>query len=299
MTPVVEPAVVLHLPVEYRGGVDTVGLCRWFAARAASSMEAAGERSYARVLRTPRGSAAVGFADPEGSPTITLRAEDRAELPAVEAVARRLFDTDTDTAPVDAALMAEPALAPVVRASPGTRLPGAVDLTEILVRAILGQQVTVGSARTQLARLIDELGDPAARSITPPGIERATLFPTAARIAERAGSVIRGPRRRTETIVCVCASIADGTLTIADNPGREELVARLLDVPGIGPWTADYVTMRLLGHPDVLVRKDVAILRGARLLGVADSFPELERWAARCAPWRSYLSMHLWRVAAG
>ncbi|WP_066904817.1 DNA-3-methyladenine glycosylase family protein [Millisia brevis] len=295
---------------QHAGPIDSAGLLGWFRARAVPGMEAVGDRSYVRTVRTDSGTAGIAFefTDDGGSttngPTFTVHADtDRARSEAT-VIARRLFDLDADTAAVDAALSADPVLARLVAATPGIRVPGAAGLAEILVRAIVGQQVTVAAARGQLTRLVIELGEPAAAAVTPPALRDdptdprpALVFPTAATIAEHGGRVIRGPRARIDTVIGVCAAIADGSLTVDDHPTVPDLIDRLTALRGIGPWTADYVAMRLLGAPDILVRKDVALLRGARALGLADSFGELTAAAARFAPWRSYLSMHLWAAS--
>lgn len=302
------------------GPIDLTGLLGWFRARAVPGMEIVGDRSYARVVRTANGFAGIEIAPGpkvtvyaagptvpvhSAGPKVTVHVED-ADRAEAAALARRLFDLDADGRAIDTALAVDPTLAPLVAATPGVRVPGAVGLTEILVRAIVGQQVTVAAARGQLARLVAEIGEPVPAAITPPalrpdpafaGVGQALAFPTAAAIAEHAGRIIRGPRARTETVARVCAAIADGGLTVEDRPSAPELIDRLLALRGIGPWTADYVAMRLLGDPDILVRKDVALLRGARVLGLADSFPELAAAAERFAPWRSYLGMHLWAAA--
>src|SRR5699024_7100627 len=127
--------------------------------------------------------------------------------PRVLAVVRRLFDLDADPLAVDSTLAAEPRLATRVGAIAGIRIPGTVNATEILTRAILGQQVTVASARRQLDRLVAELGDPLPETFAGPAGYR--LFPRAEAIAEHAPALVRGPRRRTQTLQRACAAIAD------------------------------------------------------------------------------------------
>ncbi|HWS57846.1 MAG TPA: DNA-3-methyladenine glycosylase, partial [Actinotalea sp.] len=116
--------------------------------------------------------------------------------------------------------------------------------------------------------------------------------------AERGGAVLVGPRARTETILRVASMLADGSLDVGvgDDPVAQR--ERLLAVRGIGPWTADYLAMRVLGAPDVLPTGDVALRTGARLIGLPDTPRALADWGARVSPWRSYASLHLWRVAA-
>lgn len=160
---------------------------------------------------------------------------------------RRLLDLDADSRAIDEALAADPALAPLVAATPGIRLPGSVDADETLVRTLLGQQVSVAAARTALGRLVEALGDELPPEIATGAITRS--FPAAAVIAERGAEVLRGPARRVDTVLRVCALLADGALRLDAGASRDELAEHLLAVPGIGPWTAGYVAMRVTGDP--------------------------------------------------
>jgi AraC family transcriptional regulator of adaptative response / DNA-3-methyladenine glycosylase II len=163
-----------------------------------------------------------------------------------------------------------------------------VDAEEVLFRALIGQQVSVAAARTALGRLTAAIGEP----VDLGGFTR--LFPTAAAIAEHGREVLRGPARRIDAIVGAATALADGSLAIGVGESRDELEARLLALPGIGPWTAGYVAMRVLGSPDVLLTGDLALRQGAARLGLpADPRGLAERGAA-WAPWRSYAGMHLW-----
>jgi AraC family transcriptional regulator of adaptative response / DNA-3-methyladenine glycosylase II len=310
---VAETAGSIRLALPYREPLDVDGLFEWFAPRSIPGMESVGERRYARTVRLPRGAAYVELSAPThaGSrPRIdaVARFEDLADLPALLARVRRLLDLDADPDAVDSVLARDERLAPEVARVPGIRVPGELDAGEMLMRALLGQQVTVAAARTQLARLVEALGEEVPLSIAPaqdgdPGggdavAARRILFPTAAAIAEHAHEILRGPAARTDTVRRVAAALADGSLTIDLADTRDDVTARLTAIRGIGPWTADYVVLRTLAHPDVLVRGDVAIRSGARALGFPDGDAALAAESAGLAPWRSYLSMHLWRVAA-
>ena len=115
-------------------------------------------------------------------------------------------------------------------------------------------------------------------------------------IAERSHEVLRGPAARVTAIRNAAADLASGDLAL-DSAGdsraqREALLARR----GIGPWTADYVRMRVTGDPDVILPGDVVVRNGAARLGIPSTARELDAWAARTSPWRSYLTAHLWRA---
>ena len=306
----------IRLALPYREPLDIDGLFGWFTPRAVPGVETVGPRRYARTVRLPHGAADVDLSAPQPQHTgarpridAIARFENLADLPALLSRVRRLLDLDADPQAVDAVLSRDARLSAEVARVPGIRVPGALDAGEMLIRALLGQQVTVSSARTQLARLVDALGEEVPPSIAPAsaspgdtdldGVEaRSRLFPTATAIAEHAHEILRGPAARTDTVRRVAEALADGSLAIDVSDTRDDVTARLTAIRGIGPWTADYVVMRALGHPDVFVRGDVAIRSGARSLGLADSAAALATEAAAFAPWRSYLSMHLWRAAA-
>jgi len=123
------------------------------------------------------------------------------------------------------------------------------------------------------------------------------LFPTAAAIAEHGAEVLTGPARRIASVLGVATALADGTLAL--DPGRDpaELRAELLALPGVGPWTAGYLAMRVLGDPDEPLASDLGVRRGAAVLGLPSDVPGLTAHAAAWRPWRSYAATHLWRRA--
>ncbi|WP_298944844.1 AlkA N-terminal domain-containing protein [uncultured Microbacterium sp.] len=289
----VRAAIDLVLP--HRGPLDASGLFAWMAARAVGGVETARADAFARTLRLPGGHAWFELRIDDGG-RARLRAEvsEMRDLPVLVARARRLFDLDADPIAVDAALSAHPELAPLVVRVPGIRVPGAADPHEMLIRAMIGQQISVRAATTALTALTEALGE---RVAPHAGTDR--LFPTMAAIAEHGHEVLRGPGARIRAITGAAAALADGTLTLtAGDDGRAQRAA-LLALPGIGPWTADYVRMRVLGDTDVCLPGDVAVRAGAGAAGIPADPRGFEAWAARVAPWRSYLMAHLWRAAPG
>jgi AraC family transcriptional regulator of adaptative response / DNA-3-methyladenine glycosylase II len=324
--PAAAGTIVLRLP--FRPPFDGAGLLAFFAARAAAGVEEVDGGTYRRTMRLPRGPAVVSLHLPvlaevasssqrksplrgrarlcedgrtpraRRSPTArathvvaTLRLSDPRDLAPAVARLRRLLDLDADPVAVDAVLSADPLLAPSVAATPGVRLPGTVDPTETALRAVLGQQVSVAAARTAAARLAGALGERLSPALAVDGPD--LLFPTAAAVAEHGVEVLTGPARRTASIVGLAAALADGTLVL--DPGRDAAAFRadLTALRGIGPWTAGYLAIRVLGDPDELLPDDLAVRRGARALGIDD----LPHHAARWAPWRSYAALHLWGAA--
>ncbi|MGF3030995.1 DNA-3-methyladenine glycosylase 2 family protein [Microbacterium alcoholitolerans] len=280
----------IDLLLPHRTPMDAAGIFAWMAARALPGMETATESSFARHLRMPGGPAHFQIRqDPVGRLRLRARVTRLGDLAPLVATARRLFDLDADPEGVDAILSAHAELAPLVAAIPGIRVPGAADPHEMLIRAMVGQQITVVAARTALTALADQLGER-----TPDG---GLLFPTMAAIAEHGAEVLRGPAARIRAITGAAAALAseDLTLTVGDDAAEQR--ERLLAMPGIGPWTADYVRMRVLGDPDVFLPGDVAMRAGAAASGLPGEPRPLAAWAERLAPWRSYLTAHLWRAA--
>ncbi|UKJ63545.1 DNA-3-methyladenine glycosylase 2 family protein [Cellulosimicrobium cellulans] len=300
-----DTTAVLDLTLPLREPFDARGVFAFLAARAVDGVEVADLAgpvlSYARTLALPHGPGAfrATYGPPPGRSRgaarfhVELELTSVADLPAAIARVRRLFDLDADPAAVDAALATDPALTASVHAVPGVRVPGAVDATEILVRALVGQQISVAAARTHLSRLAVALGTPFASRFGP-----TRLFPTPTQLAEGGADHVRGPARRTAAVLGVARALADGSLALspADDPAAQS--AALEAMPGVGPWTSGYVAMRVLHDPDVLLDGDLALRAGAAALALPDDRRALAAHAERWAPWRSYAAMHLWRAAA-
>lgn len=287
----------IDLVLPAREPFDLRGIFDWMAERAIPGMETSGRASFARTLRLPGGAAWFELREDPGSPArvrMRARVTELADLGTLVTRIRRLFDLDADPLAIDAALSGHPELAPLVARAPGIRVPGAADPHEMLIRAMIGQQISVASARTALTRLVHALGD----TRDAPAGEPQLLFPAMEVIAERGHEVLRGPAARIRAITGTAAALSDDSLTLTSADDGAEQRAALLARPGIGPWTADYVRMRVLGDPDVLLPGDSAVRTGAHRAGLPADARALAAWAPRVAPWRSYLTAQLWRAAA-
>lgn len=271
------PEFDVSLP--YREPMDVQSLLDFLGAHAVPGVEAYDGRTYTRVLAAPRGPALAAVSAGDGVLFCRVRLHDARDLGAVTAMVRRLFDLDADPTAVDATLGADPTLAPLVFQHPGLRSPGATDGFEMAVRTVVGQQISVGGARTVLGRIVAEHG-----AIAFDG-EPWRVFPSAAALADVDPATLPMPRARARTIHALAAA----GLPLDPSADREALRARLLALPGIGPWTADYLRMRATGDPDVLLGTDLAVRNAADDLGLSlvDGRPD---WA----PWRSYATHHLW-----
>jgi AraC family transcriptional regulator of adaptative response / DNA-3-methyladenine glycosylase II len=250
-----------------------------------TGLEDATDERFDRPVRLPHGIGRVSI-ELDGAGTgirCTARLENVADVSTLVARVRRLFDLDADSFAIDEALGADPTLAPLVATVPGIRLPGSLDAEETLFRTLIGQQISVAAARTVLGRLVSELGTDG-------------LFPTAAQLAEHGSEALRGPASRISTIIGVAEALASGELTLDLATPVDEFTANLVRLPGVGPWTAGYLAMRVLGSPDVLLTSDLVIVQSAAALGLPSSAKALAAHGQRWAPWRSYASLHLWRA---
>jgi AraC family transcriptional regulator of adaptative response / DNA-3-methyladenine glycosylase II len=279
--------VELRLPA--RAPFDGAGLLRFFAGHAVPGLETATDERFERSVRLPHGIGHVSIElDDSASGTGTgircaARLDSIADVSTLVARVRRLFDLDADSFAIDEALTTDATLAPLVAAAPGIRLPGSLDAEETLFRTLIGQQISVAAARTVLGRLTAELGTDG-------------LFPTATQLAEHGHDVLRGPVARINTVVGVAEALATGDLVLDLSTPVDEFETNLMRLPGVGPWTAGYLAMRVLGNPDVLLASDLVILQSAAALGLPGTAKGLAAHGERWAPWRSYAAVHLWRA---
>ncbi len=254
------------------------------AATAVPGVEEWRDGAYRRTLRLPRGPAVVALAPRPDHIACELTLADPRDRSAAVATCRRLLDLDADPVAIDAALAADPVLAPLVARAPGRRVPGAADGGEMALRAVLGQQVSTAAARTLTGRMVlaagEEVDDPAG------GLTH--LFPTAAAVAGLDPVVLAMPERRRRCLLGLAAALARGDVDLDPAGDRDVARAHLLALSGIGPWTVETIAMRALGDPDAFVASDLGIMAALAALGL--TVRDAERWR----PWRAYAVQHLW-----
>jgi len=283
--------IALELPV--REPFAAAELVAFFAARAIPGVECWDGTSLHRALRLPRAHGVVELSAPEpdrGSQRhvlARLQLADWRDLGAAVRRVRRLLDLDADPVSVDEALATDDALAVSITAAPGLRVPGSVDPFETAVRAVIGQQISVAGARTVAGRVVSAVGE----RLSIDGGHLTHVFPSAAALAEIDPVLLPMPRQRQCTVRELARRVAADELVLDVGADRNAVAASLLDVPGIGPWTAGYVQMRGLGDPDVFLPTDLGVRVGLGVLGLEPS--RAERWR----PFRSYGLHHLWSVA--
>jgi AraC family transcriptional regulator, regulatory protein of adaptative response / DNA-3-methyladenine glycosylase II len=173
---------------------------------------------------------------------------------------------------------------------PGLRVPGAFDGFEVVVRAILGQQVSVKAATTLMGRFVQTVGTP----ITTPIAGLTHLTPTPAQVAQldfQDLTALGILQTRAKSIVSIAQALLHGDLSLDPHQDIEIVIGQLKALPGIGDWTAQYIAMRVLADPDAFPHGDLALMR---VLGVEKPNQAL-KLAEVWRPWRSYAAMHLWK----
>ena len=283
----------LSLRLAARAPFDADSLTAFWAGHAVPGLERVDPESgeLVRTLALPHGPGLVRLRAHAGSrPYVAcdLSLSDLRDLTAAVSRCRALGDLDADPVAVRDVLEADAVLAPAVRRRPGLRVPGVADGFETAVRTVLGQQVSTRAAATATARLTARFGEPFAAS---PGWY---TFPTPQALAEADPDQLGVPRARGRALIGLAQAVADGSVRLDVGADRADARAGLLALRGIGPWTADYVLMRALRDPDVLLDTDLAVRKMAAQLGLGADAPALRHRAQRWAPWRSYAVLHLW-----
>jgi AraC family transcriptional regulator of adaptative response / DNA-3-methyladenine glycosylase II len=284
--------VVLRLA--YRPPYDWTHLHRFLASRAIPHVERIADRSYARIVATPAGGWAivqVRPADGENALEFRVSGADPMALLQLSSVARRVFDLAADPATIAAAFAGDSVLAPLVERRPGLRIPGVWDEFECAVRAIVGQQVSFAAGLTLVRRLVERAGQPIPSPID--GLTHVFPAPRAIIAADLGGLGLTA--NRIGALKALAAAIVDGTLNFG--AGVEEVTAKLMQIRGIGAWTAHYVALRALGDPDAFPSGDLVLRKAASASNGTMSASALDRRAETWRPWRAYAAIHLWSAA--
>ena len=287
-------ADTLALQLVYRPPFDWHELLAFLGARATRGVEVVDGDSYARTVRlgAHTGWVCVTHAPARRALVVEVARALTPSLPALLGRLRHLFDLAARPDVIAAHLSRDPRLADSVARHPGLRVPGGFDGFELAVRAILGQQITVAAATTIAGRYAAAFGEPVD---TPhAGLDR--LSPTPDRVAradagELAALGLVGARARS--IAALARAMAAGELSLEPGGAPGAAIARLTALPGVGPWTAQYIAMRALRWPDAFPKEDVAARRALGNTSPAAAEAASQAWR----PWRSYALLHLWRSA--
>jgi AraC family transcriptional regulator of adaptative response / DNA-3-methyladenine glycosylase II len=208
---------------------------------------------------------------------------------------RRIFDLGTNSLEIEAHLSRDPYLEKFVAALPGLRVPGAWDKFELAVRAILGQQVSVPAATTLAGRLVEKYGEPLTlEGLAGPVGRLRYIFPQPESLAGADISSLGMPKARAAAISSLAAAVAANPRLLEEAASLEESIRQLSELPGIGPWTAQYIAMRALREPDAFPASDLGLLRAMQPENGKLTPAQLEKRAESWRPWRAYAALYLW-----
>ncbi|MFI2758461.1 DNA-3-methyladenine glycosylase 2 family protein [Streptomyces echinatus] len=281
---------VLTLRLPFRAPLNPSNLFGHLAATAVPGVEEWRDGSYRRTLSLPYGHGIAALAPRPDHIACRLTLSDLRDLTVAISRCRRLLDLDADPVAVDERLRTDPLLAPLVDRGPGRRVPRTVDEAEFAVRAVLGQQVSTAAARTHAARLVTAHGKP----LDDPEGGLTHLFPSPEALAGVDPETLAMPRTRRTTFTTLVRRLADGELRLGVDADWAEARARLLALPGFGPWTVDVIAMRALGDPDAFLATDLGVRRAAKELGLPTTPAALTARAEGWRPWRAYAVQYLW-----
>ncbi len=262
-------------------------LMAFLGAHAVPGVESWDGEVFSQVLTLPHGHGVASLRAGDDHIDAHLRLADWVDLATAVQRLRRLLDLDADPVAVDAVLCGDPVLEPLVARAPGRRASASADPVQTAVRAVIGQQVSLAGARTVTARLVAALGDPLDAALAA-GTRLTHAFPTVERLVDAPDALFAMPTARRDTVRRVAAAVLDGDLALDVGVDPDRARTQLLALKGIGPWTADYVLMRGLGHPDLFLHTDLVAVNALRNVGL--DVTVTHRWA----PWRSYALHHLW-----
>jgi AraC family transcriptional regulator of adaptative response / DNA-3-methyladenine glycosylase II len=284
----------LHCQLEFRPPFAWRSLLDYLRLRAIPGVEMADATHYRRTVSIEQhdGWIAVSRGNKRNALSLEISPSLAPVIGAVIARVKRLFDLAAVPDAVSALLSRDPLLADTVRRIPGLRVAGAFDGFELAVRAVLGQQISVKGATTMAGRWAQRFGTP----IATPHLELNRLTPTVQRIAaatvdEIAELGIIGARARCLTLLA--AAVRERKIALTYAPNVEEQIDALMSLPGIGPWTAQYIAMRALHWPDAFPSGDLMLLRAANA-----SETKLQKLAEGWRPWRAYATHYLWHSLA-
>jgi AraC family transcriptional regulator, regulatory protein of adaptative response / DNA-3-methyladenine glycosylase II len=285
-----EDSGALSLRLPYRAPLDAEGLIAFLGLRAVRGIEEVLDGAYRRSLRLPHGTGVVELRPADGHVHARYWLADLRDLGAALQRSRGLLDLDSDPQSVADVLGSEQLLGPLAREAPGRRVPGAVDGHELAVRSVLGQQVSLRGASTLAGRLVARYGEQLERPLG----AVTHVFPSAEALAGADPEELATPHTRRRGLLALVTALARGELVVDAGADRTDARRRLLALPGIGPWTAEYIAMRALRDPDAFLPSDLGVRHALERLGrdgqPASAMTLAERWR----PYRAYAVQHLW-----
>lgn len=293
-SPVRNGAISLRLP--FRSPYDWSSLSLFLKDRATPGVEVVTANSYRRTIERHGVTGTIELQPVLNKNELFLNVDfpDSKEILHIVERVRNLFDLSADPVQIAECLNDDRKFRPRLQRFPGLRVPGAWDGFELSVRAILGQQVSVKGATTLAGRLAKTFGRP----ITIHGDEELTrIFPSPEAIVEADIKSIGLPQKRAHAIRELAKKVAAGDLCYEYVTNIEEFREKLLALPGIGPWTANYIAMRAIRDPDAFPAEDLVLRKTLSRNGNPLTAKQVFHYSKRWQPWRAYAAMYLWRTS--
>lgn len=285
-----------QLRLDYRPPMNWQALLRFLGTRAIPGVEDVADGDYLRTIKMGEYSGwikvehnhSTGKSDTH-SLKVSISDSLTPKLIPILAKVRGVFDVRANVFEIESSLATDPLLSKTIKKHSGMRLPGAFSGFELLLRAILGQQISVKGATTLAGRFAQSFGE----KIETPFSALAYATPTAERLAEAKLSDIQAqglPQKRAETIKLTAIAVSEGKLNLEPGADPKLSAENLIAIPGIGEWTADYVAMRALDWPDAFPSGDLGVKKALELSRKKEILARAEQWR----PWRAYATMYLW-----
>ncbi|HEV8695899.1 MAG TPA: AlkA N-terminal domain-containing protein [Lysobacter sp.] len=298
------PGETLTLRLGYRPPYDFTAMVDFLRGRALPGVEVVDETSYSRVIgpieapgwlrvsQWPTNKRDTSRHSDEHALKLELHGAPPSRMLEIVNRLRRMFDLDADPQAIADALSVDARLRPLLKQRPGLRVPSGWDGFEIAVRAIIGQQISVAGARTLASRLSQRYGQALPASFVA-GLDH--LFPTPEALADADLVAIGLTRARAETVRTMARALLDGRVDFKPERTLADFTARWVELPGIGPWTAHYIALRALGHPDAFPADDLVLQRAVPNDGSRMTAKALTARSEAWRPWRAYSVIQLWK----
>ncbi|WP_017475706.1 DNA-3-methyladenine glycosylase [Pseudomonas sp. PAMC 26793] len=280
------------MQLAYQAPYDWAAMLGFLSARAISGLETVDGGVYSRSISVDGQQGWLSVAPGAGDwLEVTVDFPNQAALPEIKQRLRDMFDLSADPKRINRQLATDPLMARLVAARPGLRVPGTWDGLELAIRAVLGQQITVVAAIKLAGKLVAQYGTP----LVTPHAGVTHVFPSAEVLAAADLATLGMPKSRGRTLSAVAQALLDDPQVFQPKASLKEGVARLVALPGIGDWTAQYIAMRQMREQDAFASGDIALINAlVALEGGPVSPRQLLARAEAWRPLRAYAAQHLW-----
>ena len=277
----------VYLP--FKAPYDWRSIIGFFRSHSIPGLERVTIDSFTRLFRLGNTIGAVQVQAVAGMQRLKIRivpGDPEIRLEALRRI-KQMFDLDCDPRVIGKSLCRVRLLARLYRRYPGLRLARGWDAFETAICSILGQLVSADHRATLIGQLVRNYGEEIADPMT---AERAYLFPRAEVLAVSDLSAVKTTSARREAIREFSRRVLSGAISFSDGHDPAALRRAILETKGLGPWSAEYISMRAAGDTDAFPKTDLILKR------VLVLHPDLDLELVK--PWRSYAATYLWKEFA-